>query len=198
MITKILLRNGDLVEIAPANSGHVNAYLQLIRELANDDESYVLVNYSGTVPTLGAVSQRALSWNTGNIIMHFALEGERVIGFCGQHIGPSYGPDLQPHVSEVWYAVSRDFRGSGLIYALMSVALRSVNVKYLEAYVDTRNYRSAALLEKLGLKRLLVIHENILDRKKGIFADDYFYRGTKDVALLQTSRIMDERGLTFL
>ena len=114
-----------------------------------------MVNYSGTVPTLETISQRALAWNNGNIIMHFALDGERVIGFCGQRIGPSYGPDLQSHVSEVWYAVSRNFRGSGLIYALISVALRSVNVKYLEAYVDTRNQRSAALLEKLGLKRLL-------------------------------------------
>ena len=81
---------------------------------------------------------------------------------------------------------------------MISVALRSVNVKYLEAYVDTRNQRSAALLEKLGLKRLLIIHKNILDRKRGIFADDYLYRGTKDVALLQTSRIIDERGPTFL
>lgn len=192
---QVFLKEGIRVNIEPANENYVESYMEFIKDLASDDDSYVIVNYSGLLPDIDGVRERSKLWNKGNISMHFALLKDRVIGYCGQKIGPTYGNDLQPHVSEIWYAVSRDFRGSGLIYPLIFESLKNTDVKYVQAYVDTRNVKSSKLMENIGFKNMGKIGENILDKRNNILRDDYYFRGKREEALKILKEKIDKRGL---
>lgn len=192
---QVFLKEGIRVDIEPANENYVESYLELIKDLASDNDSYVIVNYSGLLPDIVGVRERSKIWNKGNISMVFALLEDRVIGYCGQKIGPTYGDYLQPHVSEIWYAVSKDFRGSGLIYPLIFESMRNTDVKYVQAFVDTRNVRSSKVLENLGFKNMSKISENILDKRNNIFRDDYYFRGEREEALKILKEKIDKRGL---
>ncbi len=180
---RVFLKEGIVVDIELANENYIESYLELIRGLASDKDSYVIVNYSDILPDLAGVKERSKLWNRGNISMHFALQKDRVIGYCGQKIGPTYGDQLQPHISEIWYAVAREFRGSGLIYPLIFQSLRNTDVKFVQAYVDTRNIRSAKVLENIGFQKMCKISENILDKRNNVFWDEYYFRGEREEVL---------------
>ncbi|MGC8562402.1 MAG: GNAT family N-acetyltransferase [Thermoplasmata archaeon] len=194
----VRLGNGEMLVVKPAEEGYLQSYIELVRQLSKDGESYILVNYSGKVPSLEDTRQRASAWNRSDVTMHFATKAEDVVGYCGQRIGPSYGAELQPHLSEMWYAVSKDYRGTGLVYALMDESIRSRNVKYIQAYVDARNVRSMKLLERIGFRMLARLEENILDKKSGMLADYCFFRGAVDEILPHISRRISEKGISVL
>jgi ribosomal protein S18 acetylase RimI-like enzyme len=151
------------VHIIEASVDYVESWLVLLRELPGDTDSYTLVNYSGQLPTYDQAREMALQWNREGIRMHFVIFQANVVGYMGQRVGPNYGVILQPHVSEIWYAVSREFRKTGLIYTLMHQSFKSLNVKYLLAYVDSRNESSLNLLQKLGFGVVSLLKEYLLN-----------------------------------
>jgi RimJ/RimL family protein N-acetyltransferase len=64
--------------------------------------------------------------------------------------GKHFGISRQPHVAEIAYSIAKEFRGKGLIYALMFYALSNVSI--VTAWVDKRNIRSQKVLEKTWSK----------------------------------------------
>ncbi|WP_245527035.1 GNAT family N-acetyltransferase [Acidianus hospitalis] len=72
--------------------------------------------------------------------MFLAIEKEKVVGSIQVMRGKYFGALRQPHVAEIAYSVAKEFRGKGLIYALMFYALSNVSI--VTAWVDERNIRS--------------------------------------------------------
>ncbi|MGC8618716.1 MAG: GNAT family N-acetyltransferase [Thermoplasmata archaeon] len=142
---RIKLSSGEEGDKVPARPSHLSQYVELLKELVKDNESYVLVNYSGSLPDIKSVQNRSQTLNNWDIKIHFTIFDNRVVGYISQKVGPSYGSAPQPHASEIWYAVSQDYRGLGLNYGPFHASLTGSNVEYLEAYVDNR--KSIRLLE---------------------------------------------------
>ncbi len=192
---KYLVSNDRKVDIIEAQINFAESYGKLLEMLSRDPDSYILPNYMGKPPSFKSIMERANSWNTEDRRMHFAIYENEVVGFCGQKIGPSYGHILQPTVSEMWYAVSGDFRGSGLIYALINESLKSIQSKYVQAFVDSENSKSLNLLKNLGLIEIGLLKENIVDLPKEKIKDDYFLRGLREEAIILSSNKMNEKSV---
>ncbi len=192
----IRLKDGREVCVVGASADYVDGYLALLKELLQDAESYILVNYLGELPTYEQVRGRAPQWNSEDRRMHFAIFRGNVVGYVGQRVGPNYGSTLQPHISEIWYAVSGAFRKTGLIYALIYQSLQSLNVKYLVAYVDSRNEASLNLLQKLGFNVVTLLAEHILNRATNRFHDLYMMKGERSKAIEQSRIKIEKHGIT--
>lgn len=76
------------------------------------------------------------------------------------------------------YAIGRAYWGLGYAFEASTAAIAYVRQTAMplsiEAFVDTRNARSIALLERLGFARIAFLPEN--DTVCGVLADDYQYR----------------------
>lgn len=75
--------------------------------------------------------------------MHFAVHENCVAAYVGQCIGPDYESNLQPHISEIWYAVSRNFRKTGdlhsdyLMQGERSKVLEKAGIKLYQLGIET-------------------------------------------------------------
>ena len=182
------------VEIRKALPKDALPYYSLLEELRNDPQSFILVNYRKTMPDFHEIEKRSEEWNKYPKSMHFAVDPE-VSGFVGTVVGPEYGPEIQPHIAELFYGVSSRYRHTGLIYAILYYALRDVEVKYLTATAYTENYASVHVLENMGMKKIARLEENDFNWASGQFQDDYLFRGLRSVALENLKNKLIQRNL---
>jgi len=76
------------------------------------------------------------------------------------------------------YALGRAYWGAGYAFEASSAAIsyvrRTALAASVDAYVDTRNARSIALVERLGLERIAHLPEaDVID---GVPSDEFHYR----------------------
>jgi RimJ/RimL family protein N-acetyltransferase len=182
------------VEIRKACAKDTLSYYSLLEEFRNDPQSFILVNYRKTMPDFHEIEKRSQDWNKYPRTMHFAVEPE-VSGFVGTVIGPEYGPEIQPHIAELFYGVSSRYRHTGLIYALLYNALKDIDVKYLTATAFTGNSASVHVLESMGMANIAKLEENDFHWASGKFHDDYLFRGLRSVALDNLKNKLIQRNL---
>ena len=90
--------------------------------LKDDPENYTIIRYKDV--TLEDV--KGIRWNDYPLFL--AIEKEKVVGSIQVMRGKYFGISIQPHVAEIAYSVAKEFRGKGLIYALMFYALSNVSM----------------------------------------------------------------------
>jgi len=69
---------------------------------------------------------KGIRWNDYHLFL--AIEKEKVVGSMQVMRGKYFGISTQPHVDEIAYSMAKEFRGKGLIYALMFYALLNVSM----------------------------------------------------------------------
>ncbi|MGC8609166.1 MAG: GNAT family N-acetyltransferase [Thermoplasmata archaeon] len=189
--------NGKNVEIRKANTEDAHSYYSLLKELRHDPLSFILVNYRKTMPEYGEIEKLAENWNKYPRFMHFAVDPD-VIGFVGTVVGPEYGPEIQPHIAEIFYGISSRYRHNGLIYAILYAALNDIDVKYITATVFVENAASVHVLENMGMKNIARLEENDLHSRSGCFHDDYLFRGLRSVALKNLYEKFVQHGISLV
>lgn len=105
----------------------------------------------------------------------FAIEhktSRQLIGDCAMQVKAEDGRQ-----AEIGYTVARVYHHQGYGYeavsTLLDYAFRTLNLHRVFAQVDCRNVASAALLEKLGMRREGHFIQNFWF--KGEWADEYLY-----------------------
>ncbi|WP_252896953.1 GNAT family N-acetyltransferase [Metallosphaera hakonensis] len=146
-----------------ANERDVNDYLDFMGILSTDPENYTLTRYSKL--DRRRIEEWSRNWGKATTLI-LAYHGMRVAGMIQSSKGRYFGLERQAHVAEVAYAVGKDFRGSGLIYALFNYLLERVDVKIFTAWVDDRNAKSQRVLENLGFTRCCKIDEFMYQRTR--------------------------------
>ncbi len=175
---EILVKRGSKEDVLP--------YYSLLRELREDPASFILVNYSREMPSLEDIKKRSEGWNVFPRYMHLATavnDGTEVAGFVGSVIGPEYGPEIQPHIAEIFYGVSAKYRHTGMIYAMLYASMIDINVKYYTATAYVENAASIHVLESIGAERVARLAENDFYFRKSTYHDDYLFRGLRETAL---------------
>ena len=183
-----------MVEIRKSIAKDALSYYSLLGELRNDSRSFILVNYRKDMPDFHEIEKRSEGWNEYPRAMYFAVDPE-VSGFVGIVIGPEYGPEIQPHIAELFYGVSCRYRHTGLIYALLYYAIKDIEVKYLTATAFIENSASIHVLESMGMKNIARLEENDFHWASRTFHDDYLFRGLRSVALENLTKKLIQRGL---
>ncbi len=175
---EILVRKGSREDAIP--------YYALLRDLREDPDSFILVNYSREMPSLEDIKKRSEGWNVSPRYMHLATvdNGDNEIaGFVGSVIGPEYGPEIQPHIAEIYYGVSPKYRHTGMIYAMIYASMIDINVKYYTATAYIENKASIHVLESIGIMRIAKLVENDFYFRNKTYHDDYLFRGLRETAL---------------
>lgn len=184
--------NGIKIQLVNSTEKNVNDYLEFINSLSKDEDNYTLVRYSEV--NKNQIIEWSKNWGK-QTIMILAYANNKVVGNIQLNKGRYFGPERQFHVGEIAYAVHKDFRGKGLIYALFSYLLRSINVKILTAWVDERNVKSQKLLENLGFERLCKIDEFMYSLKEKAFVNLIFYSGKAEVARERIDKYLEKLNL---
>lgn len=148
------------------------------------------------MPDFAEIAKRSENWNKFPRTMYIAADPE-VSGFVGTLVGPEYGPEIQPHIAEIFYGISSMYRHTGLIYALLYSALKDVEVKYLTATAFIENSASIHVLESMGMKNIARLEENDFHWTSGKFHDDYLFRGLRAVALEKLKGKLVQRNLFY-
>jgi ribosomal-protein-alanine N-acetyltransferase len=181
--------NDKELEFIRANESHAEKFYDYILTLEGDNENFIVNRYVNI--NLGNI--RNIKWEENP--MFLALYNEEVLGSVQLVIGKYFGPNRQAHVGEISYSISREFRGSGLIYLLIYFAIKSTKVTILTAWVDTRNVKSQKLLERIGFKRLGVIPNFMFSPKESLYADMILYFGDLDIVIDKTREGAIRHGL---
>ncbi|BAB60566.1 TVG1470916 [Thermoplasma volcanium GSS1] len=189
---------GHEVSIVRATPGLAKSYYDLLMELYEDPNSYILVNYSKDPPQLESIVERSKNWNVHPHYMHFALYKDKVVGFAGSLLGPDYGPEVQPHIAEIYYGVSKGWRKTGLIYALLYTALSDINAKIVKATAYVENLPSINVLLKIGLRIIAVLEENDFHYMSGKMHDDYLFRGFRSDCLNRLPGLLEKHGISVI
>jgi len=183
-------------DLRPADADRdFDGFYDLLVDLSKERESYIMVNYIGSVPPKQELKERSKTWNKFPSFLELAFCSGFLVGFAGAHIGPNFG-SAQPHEAEVYYAVRKDYRGLGLSYALLFSLFSRLNrpVKYVHAYVYAGNIPSIRTLEALGLTRLVLLKEYIYHAIEDRYHDLYLYRGLLSTAINNTQKRLVQRG----
>jgi ribosomal-protein-alanine N-acetyltransferase len=181
---------GKIFEIAKADENYAERFYGYLQELKDDPENYTVVRYQ----EVKLEDVKNIKWRENP--MFLALEGDRIIGSVQVIKGKYFGVGRQSHVGELAFSVSKEFRGKGLIYALLLRALEDVKPRILTAWVDERNIRSQKPLEKLGFTKLGKIDEFMYSIREGIYVNMLFYVGNADGVIKRAKDELEKRGIS--
>jgi len=186
--------NGIRFQLINSTEKNVNDYLEFMSTLSKDRDNYTLVRYSEI--NKNQIIEWSKSWGKQTMmILAYHSDTQKIVGNIQLNKGRYFGPERQFHVGEIAYAVSKDFRGKGLIYALFSYLLRNTDVKILTAWVDERNVKSQKLLENLGFEKLCKIDEFMYSVKEKTFINLIFYSGKVEIAKERVEKYLKKFNL---
>ena len=182
-----LLLEGREIEIVKANEDYAEKFYEYLQLLKDDPENYTIIRYDDV--TLEDVKK--IRWN--DYPMFLAIEKEKVVGSIQVMRGKYFGISRQPHVAEIAYSIAKEFRGKGLIYALMFYALSNVSI--VTAWVDERNIRSQKVLEKLGARKLGKIDDFMYSIREKSFVNMIFYVGNAEEMRIKAKEEAERKGI---
>lgn len=178
-----------MIKILRAREEHAEEFYEYLQALRDDPDNYTVIRYEEVKPE----NVRRIRWEENP--MFLALDGERVVGSVQLIRGRYFGITRQPHVAEIAYSVAKEFRGKGLVYALIYQALREVKVKIVTAWVDERNLRSQKVLEKLGARRLGKIEAFMYSIREGAYVNMIFYVGRAETTKRRAKVEAERKGV---
>ncbi|BFI76250.1 GNAT family N-acetyltransferase [Sulfurisphaera ohwakuensis] len=167
-----MLIEGKNIKVIKAGEEYAEKFFEYLQILKDDPDNYTIIRYED----VKLENVKKIKWNDNP--MFLAVAEEKVIGSVQLIRGKYFGLNKQPHVAEIAYSVAKEFRGKGLIYALIYKALKEMHeIKIITAWVDERNLRSQKVLEKLGAKLLCKINNFMYSLREGIYVNMLFYSG---------------------
>jgi len=168
-----------------------------LRELLDDEDSFVLVNYLGEVRDVQEIGKILKDSNSSQRLWYLTFINNELVGGASLFVAPFFPFKVQTHEGRLAYWVRRKFRGMGLTYVMLYVLLSNSGVTYVSAFVDRLNIKSMRILEALGLERLALLEEAIYNVKECKLHDVYLYRGKREVALMRLREKLEERGFSY-
>ena len=117
-----MILEGREIQIIKANEDYAEKFYEYLQLLKDDPENYTIIRYNDV--TLEDVKK--IMWNDYPLFL--GIEKEKVVGSMQVMRGKYFGALRQPHVAEIAYSVAKEFRGKGLIYALVFYALSNVSM----------------------------------------------------------------------
>ncbi|WP_292320507.1 GNAT family protein [Caldisphaera sp.] len=188
----INLKDGRIIELREANPKDSEKIIAFWSKLINDFTSYRLFNYTGKLSKPDVLENRI---KNKEINIDLAISDNYVVGDVIVTIGPKFGIMLQPHIAEIAYGLSEEFRGTGLIYAQIFSAVSKIDVKYIMAYVDLENIRSIKILENLKCEKKAELPEFIYDNVKKQLKTLLLYMCNKDLLFSEAQKKIKQVGI---
>ncbi|QIW25013.1 GNAT family N-acetyltransferase [Sulfolobus sp. S-194] len=185
-----MLIDGKKIDIIRAREEHAENFFEYLQSLRDDPDNYTIIRYED----VKLENIKKIKWDDNPLFL--AVEEKKVVGSVQLIRGKYFGLNKQPHVAEIAYSVAKEFRGKGLIYALIFKALEEMRgIKIITAWVDERNLRSQRLLEKLGAKMLGKINYFIYSLREGIYVNMMFYLGDREEMMRRAKEEANKKGV---